>query len=104
MNQQIAPSPWSHLPNAAHIDHILADVKVNPNHWKIGTGHQGQGEVLDNPEYYQSYKEAFSAAYSVGRLCKWNPSSKKYHSFYWRWDDDSQSHNSQGPFQRNFGG
>jgi hypothetical protein len=26
---------WSHLPNAAHIDKILADVKANPNHWDM---------------------------------------------------------------------
>jgi hypothetical protein len=24
---------WSHLPNAAHIDRILADVKANPDDW-----------------------------------------------------------------------
>lgn len=24
---------WSHLPNAAYIDRILADVKANPAHW-----------------------------------------------------------------------
>jgi hypothetical protein len=26
---------WSHLPNAAHIDKILADVKANPNNWDM---------------------------------------------------------------------
>ena len=24
---------WSHLPNAAHIDRILADLTANPTHW-----------------------------------------------------------------------
>jgi len=26
---------WSHLPNAAYIDRILADVKVNPDDWEV---------------------------------------------------------------------
>ena len=26
---------WSNLPNAAHIDRILADVKANPSHWDM---------------------------------------------------------------------
>ena len=27
------PQPWSHLPNAAHIDRILASVKEHPEVW-----------------------------------------------------------------------
>jgi hypothetical protein len=26
---------WSHLPNAQHIDRILADLKANPSHWDM---------------------------------------------------------------------
>lgn len=33
MTMQTKTKPWSHLPNAAHIDRILADVRVTPEAW-----------------------------------------------------------------------
>ena len=38
---------WSHLPNAAHIDAVLASVKANPYEW------------------YAAYKAAYDAAWSA---------------------------------------
>ena len=29
-------SAWSHLPNAAHIDRVLADVQARPEAWMTG--------------------------------------------------------------------
>lgn len=44
---------WSHLPNAHHIDRILADVKVNPTHWP---------ESAWDPVDYAAYQEVWLAA------------------------------------------
>jgi hypothetical protein len=36
-------SEWSHLPNAVHIDRVLASVKANPKIWADAAkaGHRG---------------------------------------------------------------
>ena len=27
-------TPWAHLPNAVHIDRVIASAKANPDHWE----------------------------------------------------------------------
>ena len=36
-------SEWSHLPNAAHIDHILADIETNSHNWRKPFGTETAG-------------------------------------------------------------
>ena len=44
---------WSHLPNAAHIDQILADLKADPGRW--------------NTAYSVAYAAAWTVAYDAAR-------------------------------------
>jgi hypothetical protein len=49
---------WSHLPNAAHIDWIIADVKAHPDRWDAA--HGAEGNV------------AYASAWSAARGAEWN--------------------------------
>ena len=52
---------WDHLPNAQHIDRILADVKVNPNNWV---------QALD-AVYYAALDAVYYAAWDAARNAAW---------------------------------
>ena len=58
---------WSHLPNAAHIDRILAHLKANPEKWDAANGTM----------YTSAWNAAFDAAWNAARneaawIAAWN--------------------------------
>jgi hypothetical protein len=60
---------WSHLPNAAHIDRIIADLKVNINNW--------------NWAYSAAWDAARSAAWDRARAAAWAASWDDARSASW---------------------
>jgi hypothetical protein len=52
---------WSHLPNAAHIDWVLCDVKAHPKRWNAAHG----------AEWNAAYASAWSAAHGAVRNAAW---------------------------------
>jgi hypothetical protein len=56
---------WSHLPNAQHIDRILADVKVNPNHWN----------AVRDAASHAALDAAENTARHTARLAPWGQAS-----------------------------
>jgi hypothetical protein len=60
---------WSHLPNAHHIDRILADLTVNPDDW-----HWAWYRVSNRADYTARdavYSAVYSAASSAARDAAW---------------------------------
>ena len=53
---------WSYLPNAAHIDRILADLKANPDRWIA---------VVNSATYPDAYDAARTAIYTAAALAAW---------------------------------
>jgi hypothetical protein len=49
---------WSHLPNAAHIDAVIASVKANPDDWDAA--------------YDAAYDAAWNAAYDAALDAAWD--------------------------------
>lgn len=50
-------NPWSHLPNAAHIDRVLGSLKSHPKVWKAAWG----------ATYYAAHDAARDAAWDAAR-------------------------------------
>lgn len=69
---------WSNLPNAAHIDRILADVKVNPDHWNAGRddasneASNAARHVASNAARHVIWGVASNAARHVARHAAWD--------------------------------
>ncbi len=61
---------WAHLPNAKHIDAVLADVKARPEVWKAAWG------------------AALAAAWAAGRSVAWDAARRAARSAAWSaaWD------------------
>jgi len=57
---------WSHLPNAAHIDHVLASVKAHPNEWSAAW------YMARDAAYYAVYYAARDAARDMARDMAWD--------------------------------
>ena len=55
-------TPWAHLPNAAHIDRVIASVKANPDHWAAAW------DVVRNA----AWAEAWNTVQDVGRNAEYN--------------------------------
>ena len=55
---------WSHLPNARHIDRMLAHVKANPKIWK---SLQSAPHGAWRPQAGAAWGEAYSRAWDVAR-------------------------------------
>ena len=49
---------WSHLPNAVHIDRVLASVKAHPEEWRAAGN--------------AAWSAAWSAAWNAARSAAWN--------------------------------
>ena len=58
-------SKWSHLPNAAHIDRILADLKANPDRWSAAW------DAARDAAWTAAYNAARDAAYNAARDAAW---------------------------------
>ena len=54
-------SEWSHLPNAVHIDRVIASVKSHPEQW----------EVTQLPMQQEVWFKTFVAETSLGRDAVW---------------------------------
>ena len=52
---------WSHLPNAKHIDWVIASIKVNPEKWTAAY------TAACTAAYNAAYNAAWSAAYNTAR-------------------------------------
>ena len=53
---------WSHLPNAAHIDAVLASVKANPDDW----------DAAYDAAYDAAWSAAYDAAWYAARNAAWH--------------------------------
>ncbi len=56
---------WSHLPNASHIDWVLASVKQYPAIWTAACG--AAWEATSEPAWKVAWDAAWDAAYSAAR-------------------------------------
>ncbi len=68
------PTAWAHLPNAAHIDAVLADVKARPEVWKAALD-VAWGAVLDvawGAACNAAYDAARAAACDAARYAAWD--------------------------------
>ena len=54
-------SEWSHLPNAAHIDWVIRDVKENPSDWDAARG------AVDDAAWWAARGAAWNAARDAAR-------------------------------------
>ena len=62
---------WSHLPNAAHIDAVLASLKANPNEWGAAWG--AARDVARGAAYDAAWEAAGDAAwYAIAALIAYN--------------------------------
>ena len=65
----MTPTPWAHLPNAKHIDRVLADLRQHPQRWHAARGaardaarDAARGAALD---------AALDAAWDAARDAAW---------------------------------
>ena len=56
-------SEWSNLPNAAHIDRVLAHVRAHPDKWSAAWG--SAWDAAYNAAYTAAYDAAYTAAYDA---------------------------------------
>lgn len=62
----IAPTKWSHLPNAVHIDRIIASLKDNPKEWAAA-------EVAAwAPKHVVHIAVAWNAAWAAAAAAAWD--------------------------------
>jgi len=78
--------PWAHLPNAVHIDRILASVKENPEKWSAAhtaarsaahtaaytAARDAARDAARSAAWSAAYTAARSAAYTAARDAAWN--------------------------------
>ena len=58
---------WSHLPNAAHIDSVIASLKANPYEWS-----KAQAYAAWNAAWNAARNAARNAAWNAARNAAWN--------------------------------
>ena len=63
-------SEWSYLPNAAHIDQILADLKANPDRWDAAW--DAAWAAAWDAAWDTAKATAWDAAYSVAYATAWD--------------------------------
>ena len=72
-------SAWAHLPNAAHIDRVIASVLSNPVQWtETWVMVHGFGRV---PEYNAAWDAAHDILKEHGRYTEWTESWVMVHGF-----------------------
>ena len=57
---------WAHLPNAAHIDRILASLAAHPEKWEAAW------TETQTATYIEARNAAWNAAWSASRTAAWN--------------------------------
>jgi hypothetical protein len=66
-------SEWSHLPNAVHIDRILAHLKAYPEKWTVtrSVAHNAAWDAAHNAAWDTAHYAARSAAWYATRNAAW---------------------------------
>jgi hypothetical protein len=69
---------WSHLPNAIHIDRILASLKTHPEQWSMArdaarsVARSATRSVARDATWSAAWSAAWDAARSAARDTEWN--------------------------------
>jgi hypothetical protein len=66
-------NPWDHLPNAKHIDALIASVKAHPEEW-VAARYAERGEAWDEAwgaAWDAAWNAAGDAAYYAARCAAW---------------------------------
>ena len=79
---------WGHIPNAAHIDRVLASAKANPDQWAVAWTsvwkEHDKGPVTQNTELVAAWSTVWDTAYTQGRHAVWSSaSSATNEGVYW---------------------
>ena len=63
-------TPWAHLPNAVHINRVIASAKANPDHWAAAWDvvRNAAWDVVRNA----AWAEAWSTVQDAGRTAEYN--------------------------------
>ena len=83
---------WAHLPNAKHIDRVLASLKAHPKKWKAAqTGAQTAAQTAArnaawNAAWNAARNAAWSAVYIEARNAAWNAAWSAISALI-AWDD-----------------
>ncbi len=70
-------SPWSHLPNAAHIDRVISSLKTHPEIWAetwdevYDVAHTAVYDAAHSAVYNASRDEVYDAAWSAAYDTAW---------------------------------
>ena len=77
----MTPTAWEHLPNAKHIDRILADLKKNPDRWSAAW------TAERDAAWSAERNAARDAAYSAAMDAAWNAAwyAARDAAFYTAW-------------------
>jgi hypothetical protein len=63
---------WDHLPNAVHIDRVLASAKANPLEWALADDGSDDGWVWNQAWIQTQYDSARDQAWNQARDQAWN--------------------------------
>ena len=74
-------SAWSHLPNAAHIDRVIASVKQHPKIW--GAAWDAARTTALGSAWDAVWGEASDAIDDAARSAAWNPARKTARKAVW---------------------
>ena len=75
MTTKTTTTAWAHLPNAHHIDAVLADVKARPEVWKAawGAARSAAGYAARSAAWDAAWDAAWVAAgYAILALIAWD--------------------------------
>ena len=61
---------WAHLPNAAHIDRVLASLRESPEVWTAAR--TAARDASYDAAYDAAYVAAYDAAYVAARVAAWD--------------------------------
>jgi|AntAceMinimDraft_13_1070369.scaffolds.fasta_scaffold131026_1 hypothetical protein len=75
--------PWAHLPNAVHIDRILASVKENPEKWDAARSARSAARDA----YTAARSAAYTAARSAARIAAYTAAYTAARSAVVAWED-----------------
>ena len=62
-------TPWAHLPNAVHIDRVIASAKANPDHWEEVRARVRNAAWLEAQSTVEDFERV--AEYSAARNAAW---------------------------------
>ena len=63
---------WSHLPNAMHIDRVLASVKAHPKNWHAAWNAAGAGAGARDAARHAALDAVYAAVYAAALDAAWN--------------------------------